>query len=290
MAKSGVKIIVIKKKAKGHAASHGGSWKVAYADFVTAMMAFFMVMWILGMDENLKKSIEGYFSNPVGFKKGYSAGRSPLSSGSSPGTVQTTPLRLVSRMQQQEQFAKAGQNIQSALKESGLGALANIEIVTTTGGLRIELSEGSDGDTFFPVASAEMKPLMKNTLAVVGAELSFLSNAIVIEGHTDSRPFSGTYSNWELSADRANAARRILESNGVKAYRVREVRGLADRDSRPDTDALDPRNRRITIFLPFNEPMPVPPGGTVVDSVTGARHMAPPSLPPLPIPTATRGL
>ena len=74
-------IIIVKKIKKGHGGHHGGAWKVAYADFVTAMMAFFMVMWILGMDQNLRNSVEGYFSNPVGFKKGYTAGKSPLSSG-----------------------------------------------------------------------------------------------------------------------------------------------------------------------------------------------------------------
>src|SRR5438132_7173374 len=131
------KIIIVRKKKAGGGGHHGGSWKVAYADFVTAMMAFFLVMWILGMDENLKKSIEGYFSNPVGFKKGYSAGRSPLSSGSSPGTVQTTPLRLVSRVQQAESFSKARSQIEGKLNESGLSAIAaTIEITMSQSGLR----------------------------------------------------------------------------------------------------------------------------------------------------------
>ena len=91
MAKPGTKIIIVKKKVKGHGGHHGGSWKVAYADFVTAMMAFFMVMWILGMDENVREAIEAYFSNPVGLEKGYSTGASPLSSGNSPGAVKITP-------------------------------------------------------------------------------------------------------------------------------------------------------------------------------------------------------
>src|ERR1044071_7244597 len=98
MAKGGGKnIIIVKKVVKGHGGHHGGAWKVAYADFVTAMMAFFMVMWILGMDENAKKSIQGYFSNPIGFKKGYSGGKSPISSGSSPANVKTTPILQVNR-------------------------------------------------------------------------------------------------------------------------------------------------------------------------------------------------
>lgn len=250
----GAKIIIIKRRKKHHAAHHGGSWKVAYADFVTAMMAFFMVMWILGMDENLKKSIESYFSNPTGYKKGYSAGTSPISVGTSPGRVQTTALRLVSRMQQQQQFEKTGANIQSKLKDAGLTTIAtNIEIVTTKTGLRIELAEGHEGETFFPVASAEMKPMMRKLLAIIGEELRPLTNGIIIEGHTDSRPYLGTYSNWDLSAERANAARRVLEANGVVPQRVREVRGLADREPRMDADASDARNRRITIVLPFNE-------------------------------------
>jgi chemotaxis protein MotB len=254
VAKSGAKIIIIKKKAKHKHAHHGGSWKVAYADFVTAMMAFFMVMWILGMDQNLKNSIEGYFSNPIGFKKGYSAGKSPLSVGTSPGSVQTTPLKLVSRSEQQNQFDKAGANIKSRLKEAGLSTIgANIEVVTTKTGLRIELAEGGEGETFFPVASAEMKPVMRQLLTLVADELRPLANSLIIEGHTDAMPYAGTYSNWELSADRANAARRVLEANGVAATRIREVRGLADRDPRLDADANDPRNRRITIVLPFNE-------------------------------------
>ncbi|MDB4917753.1 MAG: Motility protein N-terminal domain protein [Gemmatimonadetes bacterium] len=290
MAKSGAKIIIIRKKKKAHAAHHGGSWKVAYADFVTAMMAFFMVMWILGMDQDLKKSIEGYFSNPVGFKKGYSAGRSPLSSGSSPGSVQTTPLRLVSRIQQQEEFVKTGAKIKARLEGAGLGALANVEIVTTNDGLRIELAEGAEGETFFPVASAQMKPIMRNMLAVVGAELSTLTNAVIIEGHTDARPFNGLYSNWELSSDRANAARRVLEVNGVKPFRVREVRGMADRDTRPDADSYDPRNRRITIYLPFNESSQQSGPATAHDSTGPAARLGPPALPQLPMASAGRGL
>src|SRR3954468_23120183 len=113
------KIIVIKKKKKAHAGHHGGAWKVAYADFVTAMMAFFMVMWILGMDQNLRNSVEGYFSNPVGFKKGYTAGKSPLSSGNSPGSVQQTPIKLVARKKEEAEFGSTGGRIKSRLKEAG---------------------------------------------------------------------------------------------------------------------------------------------------------------------------
>ena len=279
MSKTGAKIIIVKRRKKGHAAHHGGSWKVAYADFVTAMMAFFMVMWILGMDENLKKSVEGYFSNPVGFKKGFSGGRNPISRGSGPTSVSTAQLRLVSHMAQEEKFNKAGQNIKSKLKDAGLSSIGtHIEVVTTSAGLRIELAEGDEGQTFFPMSSAEMKPLMHQLLSVIATELSPLSNGLVIEGHTDGRPYAGAYSNWELSADRANAARRVLEENGVAPSRIREVKGLADRDPRMDADANDASNRRITIVLPFSDP------------VMEVRTLSAPSAPKPPIaPPVARG-
>src|SRR3569832_2092491 len=117
-----MKVVIIKKKKVVGGGHHGGSWKVAYADFVTAMMAFFMVMWILGMDQNLRNSVEGYFSNPVGFKKGYTAGKSPLSSGNSPGQVQQTPLRLVSRKIEEEALGSTGGCFLSRLLVAGLSA------------------------------------------------------------------------------------------------------------------------------------------------------------------------
>jgi chemotaxis protein MotB len=245
-------VVIVKKKAHAHAGHHGGAWKVAYADFVTAMMAFFMVMWILGMDQQLRNSIEGYFSNPVGFKKGYSAGKTPLSSGNSPATAQTTPLKLISRRSEEEELKNTGGKIKSRLKEAGLSAIGDrIEIVQTQTGLRIELAEGANGNEFFALASAAMQPAMKQTLEIISRELAPLRNPLVIEGHTDAAQYAGLYSNWELSTDRANAARRVLEGAGLSASRIVEVRGLADRELRDPENPLNPRNRRITIFLPF---------------------------------------
>ena len=148
--KEGRPIIIVKKKVHGHGGHHGGAWKVAYADFVTAMMAFFMVMWIIGMDQNVKNSIEGYFTNPIGFKKGYNAGKSPISTGTSPASVQTTPMKLISRRVEEEELAKTGGRIKSRLKEAGLNAIGDrIEIIETNSGLRIELAEGPQGHEFF---------------------------------------------------------------------------------------------------------------------------------------------
>jgi chemotaxis protein MotB len=252
MPRDGRAVIIVKKKVVKHGGHHGGAWKVAYADFVTAMMAFFMVMWILGMDQQLRNSIEGYFSNPVGFKKGYSAGRTPLSSGNSPATAQTTPLKLISRRSEEDEMKAVGGKIKSRLKDAGLTAIGDrIEIIQTQTGLRIELAEGVNGNDFFAMASSAMTPAMKQTLEIVSQELAPLRNPLIIEGHTDAAQYSGLYSNWELSTDRANAARRVLESAGLSSGRIVEVRGLADRQLRNPANPLDPRNRRITIFLPF---------------------------------------
>jgi chemotaxis protein MotB len=245
-------IIIVRKKGHGHGGHHGGAWKVAYADFVTAMMAFFMVMWIIGMDQNVKNSIEGYFTNPIGFKKGYNAGKSPMSTGTSPASVQTTPMKLIARHIEEDEFKKTGGRIKSRLKDAGLTAIGDrIEIIETSTGLRIELAEGPDGHEFFAMASSSMTPTMKKTLEIIAQELAPLRNPLIIEGHTDAAQYAGLYSNWELSADRANAARRVMEATGLNAARVIEVRGMADRQLRNPANPLDPTNRRITIFLPF---------------------------------------
>lgn len=270
MSQEAKKIIIIRKK-KAHAhAHHGGSWKVAYADFVTAMMAFFMVMWILGMDENMKESIESYFSNPVGHKQAYSSGNSPISTGSSPANVQITPLRLVGRSYQQAHFQRIGDRIRDRLEEAGLGEIgARIEVVMTDDGLRIELIESGPGETFFPFGSAAVKPAARRALEVVARELGGDTDVIVVEGHTDAAPFgSPGYSNWELSADRANAARRVMEGAGLDGHRIVEVRGYADRALRNPADPLDRSNRRTSVLLPFTTlpeaeaPAPPAPAGT----------------------------
>jgi chemotaxis protein MotB len=245
-------IIVVKKIVK-HGGHHGGAWKVAYADFVTAMMAFFMVMWILGMDENVKNSIQGYFANPIGYKKGYSGGKSPMSSGSSPASVKTaTPIMQVNRVLEEAQLGAVGGRIRSRLKDAGLTSIGDrIEIVKTQDGLRIELAEDQTGDQFFSIASAIPTAAMRKTLEIVSGELGPLKNPIVLEGHTDAAQYAGLYSNWELSSDRANAARRVLEGAGLDPARIIQVRGMADRELRNRENPLDPRNRRITILLPF---------------------------------------
>ena len=255
--RGGKKIVIVRKKVAAPAAHHGGSWKVAYADFVTAMMAFFMVMWILGMDDKTRKAIEGYFSNPVGYRKGYGAGASPVSRGTAPTNVQRTPLKLLVRSTEQKSFEQLRQTIlQRVAQNDSLKKLnALVEVQVTKDGLRIELIEQGAGDIYFPTGSARLKPASLLALQLVGTELASLSHSIVIEGHTDAARFGNdaSYGNWELSSDRANAARRVLETAGIKGGRIREVRGYSDTKLRVPDNPVAPANRRISILLPYSD-------------------------------------
>ena len=261
MAKGGGKVIIVKKIKKAAHGHHGGSWKVAYADFVTAMMAFFMVMWILGMDVETKKAVEGYFSSPVGFKKGYSSGSSPLASGSSPAAVKRESIQMALRQVQEKRFLAVQEHLRSRIDSMALvGKLrAKVEVTVSRAGLRIELIEDEHGDTFFPISSAVMTEQGHLALNAIAQDLVNLENPVVIEGHTDAARYaSASYTNWELSADRANAARRILETYGLKTDRIIEVTGLADKQLRYPTEPLNPSNRRISILLPFLTPPDAP--------------------------------
>lgn len=250
-------IIVIRKKKRGGAAHHGGAWKVAYADFVTAMMAFFMVMWLINLDPQTKTGIGGYFTNPTAYAPSSTGGVSPLSLAGARSTGQPAPVRLVLRAQEQEQFERAASALRQRIEDARgeLGRTTKIEITVTEQGLRIELVEDGDGDTFFPVGSSAMSGTGRVAVALIGAELVDLTNPMILEGHTDATPYAGTtgYTNWELSADRANAARRLLETTGVPRARMIGVRGLADRYLRIPSDPRHASNRRISILLPFTD-------------------------------------
>ena len=250
------KIIIVKKKKKSHAGHHGGSWKVAYADFVTAMMAFFLVMWIMGLDEGVRDMVQGYFTNPVGFRRAYSGGANMLSVGSSPVAADVQGLMILSRRDQREAFENVSGQIRDKLTKKGLLADlgADVEIVVTDEGLRIELMETGEDEILFSSGSAELKPRLGAVLAIIGPELHKLPNDIVVEGHTDALPFGRRgYTNWELSVDRANAARRALLTGGLATAHVSEVRGYADKKLKVPSTPTDPRNRRISLLLPFRD-------------------------------------
>jgi chemotaxis protein MotB len=238
---------------------------VAYADFVTAMMAFFMVMWILGMDDSVKQAVEGYFSNPVGYKKGFGAGSSPISSGASPAKAASSQVRLLVRAAEGRRMSEIARAVERAV--AGDGALrkygAKVEVRVGKDGLRIELVESGSGEVFFPVGSSTVKPAAVIALRLITPALGSTSNRVILEGHTDAARFgvSEAYGNWELSGERANAARRVMEAAGLPAGRIAEVRGLADRELRVAGDPYAAANRRITIFLPYASPSPDGSGG-----------------------------
>ncbi len=254
----GKKVIIIKKKKGGHEGHHGGSWKVAYADFVTAMMAFFLVMWIMSMDQGVKDLVQGYFQNPVGFKRSFSGGRNILSQGNSITNLDIRRTVLLERRRQEEaRFREAAEDIRTALDEGHLldDVGAEVDIVVTDEGLRIEMMETGNAEVFFDRSSAELKPTLARVLRLIAERIGAMHNGIVVEGHTDATRFGRSgYSNWELSVDRANAARRILLDAGLGEERIVEVRGYADRHLRNPEDPAAAENRRISLLLPYDTP------------------------------------
>jgi len=231
-------IIILKKKG-GHGGHHGGAWKVAYADFVTAMMALFIVLWLLNSSKQVQEAVGGYFKDPTGTSK--KVGSNMLGAGENFILTRDNMPKLKEQLQQAMQQMADFEKLKN-----------HIEMTVTTEGLRIELSE-SDSGTFFDNGSAQLNADGANLLNMLASELAGLPNKLSIEGHTDSRPYapSAAYGNWELSADRANAARRVMQANGIRADQVSQVRGFADQRLRKADAPLDPSNRRISVIVQY---------------------------------------
>ena len=246
--------IIIKKK-KGHGGHHGGAWKVAYADFVTAMMALFIVLWVLSQDDAMKESVARYFKDPIGFSdkgKGVMVGNTTDVSDAPSSAIEDKQLLKKSET---TELKKMGEKIISELaSDPKFKKLSDhIEIQVTDEGLRIEIMD-SDEDLFFEVGTSTLKSNAKLLLKEIGDNLSTLPNYIVVEGHTDSRPYSGDgtgMTNFELSTDRANAARRALTQSSLKSSQIYEVRGYADRRLRDTLDPYNVVNRRISIIVKY---------------------------------------
>lgn len=234
-------IIVIKKKG-GHGGHHGGAWKVAYADFVTAMMALFIVLWLLSSSEKVKKAVAGYFNDP----KGTGQMLGTTMEGTGDATVQGGEKANEKALEQLKE------KLEKEIKEKKeLGDVAKqIDMAITPEGLRIEMIEDKNG-TFYQSGSAKLSTRGQELLSLVAAELKTLPNALLIEGHTDAAQYSSdkNYSNWELSADRANSARRLMQQSGVRGDQVTQVRGYADQMLRVKNNPYDPSNRRISILV-----------------------------------------
>ncbi|MGD0892191.1 MAG: flagellar motor protein MotB [Terracidiphilus sp.] len=259
-------IIVIKKKG-GHGGHHGGAWKVAYADFVTAMMSLFIVLWLMGSSEKVKKAVAGYFNDPKG--SGSMLGTTMTGTGESVQLASTDDLQKLKEKLEQE--IKARKDLEKLSKQ--------IEITITPEGLRIELLEGKDG-TFYEIGSPKLSSNGQELLALLASELKTLPNSLLIEGHTDATPYSndGSYSNWDLSADRANSARRLMQSDGVRTDQVTQVRGYADQMLRVKSNPTDPSNRRVSILVKNdNEAVPAVSAQKIVDGSISLSGAAPKS-------------
>jgi chemotaxis protein MotB len=268
-------ILVRKVRARGHAAHHGGAWKVAYADFVTAMMAFFLLMWLLGAtDEEQRKGIADYFAPTVmpsdrsGGTNGMMGGRSieepegnaphPQLSGVRPATPwQTSDQQKAQRdAATAEAEAKALEELAKEIRrrveaDPGLRDLSEqLRLDVTEEGLRIELIDKADY-SMFSSGTSEMDPRARAVLALVADSIRQVPNRLAVRGHTDAVPFAGAggTNNWTLSAQRAEATRAVLARNGLPDSRFSRLEGLADTDPFNPDDPLDPRNRRMSITL-----------------------------------------
>lgn len=315
-------IIVIKKKGH-HGGHHGGAWKVAYADFVTAMMAFFMVMWLVNSAEvTTRQNIASYFRRPGLFQSGSGTplmmgesgilkdglmpsaqgpkkkisgmGDSSLKKKSGTDDGPEQPGRITIRGEKGKGFIKGDENThgynvakpsdgtsggnQGAEQEKQqvemlaeqirqviatspeLQALiGDVDVKVDADGLNIEIMDTEKSSMFAP-GSARITTEAQDAFGKIAIIIDKLPNTIDIVGHTDSVPYSskpGGYSNWELSADRANAARRILEAKGLRPERIASVLGRADRELKDTNEPSSPTNRRITLKMKFNAKDPL---------------------------------
>ncbi len=273
--------IIIKRVKKGGHAVHGGAWKIAYADFVTAMMAFFLLMWLLGSTtEGDKKGIADYFGSPLklallngGSGSGDSAhvvkgggqdltrSTGQVKRGETAAPRSTVNVHQLKAEQQRAEIARL-QDVKRKMQEKIAanpklaGMSSQILLEMTNDGLRIQIVD-QEGRPMFPSGSAVVQPTMRELLRELGSVLGEVPNRLTLEGHTDALPFGGGgqrgYSNWELSADRANASRRELIAGGLPEEQVLRVQGLAASNPFDRRDPAAPTNRRISIVVMTRE-------------------------------------
>jgi len=268
--------IIIKRVKKGGHAAHGGAWKIAYADFVTAMMAFFLLMWLLGStSEGDKKGISDYFQSPlkVAMQGGAGAGasNSVINGGGNDLTQaagqskrgegsDTTAKKSAGDKRKQDRAQKDAQSL-AALAAKIASTLSNnpkmaefssqIKLEITPDGLQIQIVDDQKRP-MFDIGSATVKPYMHDILREIGVTLSDVDNKISVDGHTDQTPYGNAgrgYSNWELSADRANATRRELIAAGMPEAKLARVVGMASSLLAEPENPLSPSNRRISILV-----------------------------------------
>lgn len=249
--------IIIKKGKHGHG-HHGGAWKVAYADFVTAMMALFIVLWIMSQGNEVREKVAQYFKNPIGFASGKGIGITEGKEKVVPNVVddkRQPENTALEKEAEKEKLKQMSEEIVEELKNSAeFKDIAQfVEMTITEEGLRLELVESSN-DVFFEIGTSRLNTKAQQLLKLIGNEFSRQQNKIVIEGHTDARPFQNGgvgYTNYELSADRANAARRAMQAGGLADGQIAEIRGYADKKLKNPNDPFDLVNRRISIVVKY---------------------------------------
>lgn len=243
------------RQRRGHAAHHGGAWKVAYADFVTAMMALFLVLWLVGQNQKLKQSVAQYFKNPGVSKTSRDVSVLPGGNGilkdQAPGQKTKTD-----KEEQSKQLAALAdvlrRYIESTPEFKDLKDQIRIELVAE--GLRIQIIDKENAE-MFEIGSSKLKPSTVDILHKIAEEVSKLPNNIVLEGYTDSHQYGQpqVYGNWELSTDRANNARRVMEGAGARAEQIVRVTGYADKRLFNPSDPFDATNRRISITILYRD-------------------------------------
>jgi chemotaxis protein MotB len=273
--KAEVRPIIVKKIiVEGDGGHHGGAWKVAYADFVTAMMAFFLLMWLLGSTtEKQRKALADYFSPTLVQKKAESAGSDGLFGGESIVSADNYPHRAAqtgtkaltvprdksggpkegsSRAADAQRFSNIRQLLAKRLRDNPnlKRALQNLRFQETQFGLRIDLVDDAEFE-MFQLGTDRLTPRAFELMGLVAEVVNEAPNAIIIRGHTDASPFAKAAigSNWQLSSARAEATRRALTLKGVNSGRFLRIEGVADREPFNPLDTMDPKNRRMAITL-----------------------------------------
>lgn len=246
------KTIIIKRVKKGHASHHGGSWKVAYADFVTAMMAFFLLLWLISMVDSVKKAaLANYFRN---FNLFQQSGQSFMEHGAS--IQPEVKVSTVEPVTGEQKVSDLKDKLKQAVEDKLKSMKDHIFIDTVEGGVRIQIVD-TEGAPMFASGSSVPNEKAKEILRVLAENIKDDPYKIAVEGHTDASPFkSGQRTNWELSTERATAARREIENNGIDTARIARVVGYADTELLNKEDPKDPRNRRISMIMLMSKERP----------------------------------
>lgn len=265
-----IRVVRKKRRAHGH---HGGAWKVAFADFMTSMMALFLVLWLVTQSSEVRTAIAGYFQDPLGRANEF--GMSVIPGDGQPLLPSTPNVQVAMADGRKEKLLQLSEQLRAAMPDSlDFGELQrHVAIEEVAEGLRISLLEDST-DVFFRSGVARPLPRAVQLFEAIGRVLGAMGYDVLLEGHTDALPFTGGagYDNWELSADRANAVRRALMAGGLRGPQVTGVRGLADRDPRLPDDPRAPQNRRVTILVTVP---PDPPQASAPASARPAGEPAP---------------